>query len=188
MNPPSSHFDLRFEVISSLEELAKITYGVIAALEEVFCLKRNWFQAAPEGIQPDAEGLSPLHLHSKIDLTYYLKDRGWADRFSKPPTERTGMFFNETIITQVSPKEFSISFEHIDPDKPGGWRILVVARGHKIDRKLFLSCAKLIHKQNEMRDGLIRCSYKSSQEQIGKYMPVPLTEDVYIYNLGRKHI
>jgi len=188
MNPPSSYFDLRFEVISSLEELAKITHGVVAALEETLCLNRNWFQVAPEGTQPDPDGLSPLELHSENDLTYYFKNRGWADRFSKPPTERTGMFFNETIITQLSPKEFSINFEHIAPDEPGGWRILVVARGHKIDRRLFLSCAKLIHKQNEVRDGLIHCSYKSSQEQIGKYMPASLTEDVYIYNLGRNYI
>lgn len=131
MNPSSSYFDIRFKDISSLEELSRITYGIVKALEDVLCLRSNWFQVAPEGIQPDAEGLSPLHLHSEIDVISYFKSRGWGDRFSKTPTERTGLFFNDTIIAQLFPKEFSISFEHLDPDEPGGWRILVEARGHR---------------------------------------------------------
>lgn len=185
MKLPSSHFDLRLNEIRSVQELSEITLGVITALEDCFGLNRDWYQIAPKASAADDQGLSPLRIASINDLSRYFIDRNWEERFSNVPTVGTGHFYNETVITQLSPKEFSIHFEHIDPDQPGGWRIAVSAPCRKLSKSLFVKCGEAIRVKNQYRSGSIHCSYKISQKQIGKYMPMSLVEEVFVYNIGK---
>lgn len=187
MSFPLSCIDLRLKNISSIDELAEITFAIINTLEVVFELKQNWQQAAPDGIVSGAQGLVPFQINDERDLARFFTDRGWEKRFSGDVETGTGSFYNETIIVQIDPEEFSINFEQSGPEKSGEWRITVKAPNRKLDRNLFLKCAMKIYTLNEMRDGSIRCSYNTSQEQIGKYIPRPLVEEVFIHNIGKIH-
>lgn len=181
---PSSVFDLKFKKMDTIEELAVITFGAITALEEVFGLERKWQQATPDGVKADEEGLSSLQFKSQNDLTKFFKERGWEEWFSGERKSPSGYFYNETVIVQLKPQEFGIYLEHMGTEELFTWRIEIIARGQKLNRKLFVKCAKLIFKQNEQRDGLVHCSYKTAQEHMGKYMPSALTEEVFVHSVG----
>ncbi len=186
MYPPSTHIHLNLDEIPTIEALAEITFGIIISLEESFGLEKNWHQTAPPGVAPDGQGLSPLKIENEKDLVDYFISRNWGERFSTEQSSRSGFYYNETVVAQLKPEEFVIDFEHLGPEELGGWRIFIKAMKRKLDRDSLVACGESLRKQNENRCGSIVCVYKTSQKQIGKYMPPHLNEEVFNYQIGPK--